>query len=56
MKLSVIICTFNPRVDYLERALAALRAQTVPANRWELIAVDNNSSAPSADPGPSPSS
>lgn len=48
MKLSVIICTFNPRVDYLERALAALRAQTVPAHRWELIVVDNNSVPPVA--------
>jgi glycosyltransferase involved in cell wall biosynthesis len=44
MKLSVIICTFNPRRAYLERTLAALRAQTLPASEWELIIVDNNSS------------
>lgn len=44
MKLSVIICTFNPRRPYLERTLAALRAQTLPAAQWELVLVDNNSS------------
>lgn len=44
MKLSVIICTYNPRRIYLERTLAALRAQTLPASQWQLIVVDNNSS------------
>ena len=48
MKLSVIICTFNPRRPYLERTLAALRAQMLPAAQWELILVDNNSSPPLA--------
>lgn len=43
MKLSVIICTFNPRRDYLIRTLAALHAQTLPSENWELIVVDNNS-------------
>jgi glycosyltransferase involved in cell wall biosynthesis len=43
MKLSVIICTFNPRRDYLARTLAALRAQSLPRSEWELIIVDNNS-------------
>jgi glycosyltransferase involved in cell wall biosynthesis len=42
--LSVIICTYNPRRDYLERTLAALRAQSQPPG--ELILVDNNSSPP----------
>jgi len=45
-ELSVIICTFNPRRDYLGRTLAALRAQTQPAGTWELIVVDNNSVPP----------
>jgi len=46
--LSVIICTYNPRRDYLERTLAGLRAQTQPGDTWELILVDNNSSPPLA--------
>lgn len=48
MHLTVIICTFNPRREYLERTLAALRAQTLPAAQWDLIVVDNNSSPPLA--------
>ena len=44
--VSVIICTFNPRRDYLERTLAGLRRQTHPAADWELIVVDNNSTPP----------
>jgi glycosyltransferase involved in cell wall biosynthesis len=41
--LSVIICTHNPRAEYLRRTLSSLRAQTEPADRWELILVDNGS-------------
>jgi glycosyltransferase involved in cell wall biosynthesis len=44
MKLSVIICTHNPRPDYLSRTLAGLRAQTLPADEWELLLIDNASS------------
>jgi glycosyltransferase involved in cell wall biosynthesis len=44
MKLSVLICTFNPRREYIARTLAALRAQTLLRAAWELIVVDNNSS------------
>ena len=46
---SVIICTHNPRQEYLRRVLVALRAQTLPSDRWELIVVDNASSQPVAD-------
>jgi glycosyltransferase involved in cell wall biosynthesis len=46
--LTVIICTHNPRQDYLQRALAALRAQTLPVQEWELIVVDNASAQPVA--------
>lgn len=46
MKLSVIICTFNPRREYLSRTLAALEAQNLPPKEWELIVVDNSSSPP----------
>jgi glycosyltransferase involved in cell wall biosynthesis len=41
--LSVIICTHNPRADYLRRVLGALRVQTLTAEQWELLLVDNAS-------------
>ena len=43
---SVIICAHNPRADYLERTLAALRAQTLPREAWELLLIDNASAEP----------
>lgn len=46
--LSVIICTHNPRADYLSRCIAALKAQTLPAEAWELVVVDNLSDEPLA--------
>jgi glycosyltransferase involved in cell wall biosynthesis len=48
LEFSVIICTHNPREDYLRRALEALRAQTLPARDWELLLVDNASEKPLA--------
>ncbi len=44
MQFSVIICAHNPRSDYLGRALRALREQTFPMSKWELLLVDNRSS------------
>ena len=44
--VSVIICAHNPRADYLQRVLEALRAQTLPKERWELLVIDNASSEP----------
>jgi hypothetical protein len=41
--LSVIICTHNPRQDYLDRVLNALREQTLSSEHWELLLVDNAS-------------
>lgn len=41
--VSVVICTHNPRRDYLDRVLEALRSQTLPLDRWELLLVDNAS-------------
>lgn len=41
--IAVIICTHNPRRDYFERTLAALRAQTLAGESWELIVIDNAS-------------
>ena len=46
MQLSVIICSHNPREDYLERTLAGLKTQTLPVEHWELLLIDNASSAP----------
>lgn len=41
--VSVITCTHNPRPDYLERVLGALRVQTLGRRNWEYIVVDNAS-------------
>ena len=46
LALSVIVCTHNPRPDYLRRALDALRAQTLAMDQWELILIDNCSDTP----------
>src|SRR5262249_46007012 len=43
IELSVIICTHNPRKDYLRRVLEALRKQNLCTERWELLLVDNAS-------------
>jgi hypothetical protein len=43
MEASVIICSRNPRVDYLERVLDGLRHQTLDRAGWELLLVDNGS-------------
>src|SRR5262245_39522493 len=48
MKLSVIVPTHNPRLDYLERVLAGLRGQTLPMDQWELVVIDNRSERPLA--------
>lgn len=41
--LSVIVCTHNPRRDFLGRALDALQAQSLSRDCWELLLVDNAS-------------
>jgi glycosyltransferase involved in cell wall biosynthesis len=43
---SVVICTHNPRPEYLRRVLEALARQTLPKERWELLLVDNASERP----------
>jgi glycosyltransferase involved in cell wall biosynthesis len=45
---SVIICSHNPRGDYFQRCLGALRNQRLPHNQWELVVVDNRSDEPLA--------
>jgi hypothetical protein len=46
--LSVLICSHNPRADFLRRTLDALKEQTLPLQDWELILVDNASANPLA--------
>jgi hypothetical protein len=41
--LTVVIPTYNPRLDHFQRVLASLREQTVPESNWDLLVVDNNS-------------
>jgi glycosyltransferase involved in cell wall biosynthesis len=41
--ISVIICTHNPRVDYLQRTLDGLKAQTLSRDQWEFLLIDNAS-------------
>jgi glycosyltransferase involved in cell wall biosynthesis len=43
MQTSLIMCSHNPRPDYLRRALDALRAQTLPVSDWEFLLLDNAS-------------
>lgn len=42
-QVSVILCTHNPRADYLRRAFDSLRNQTCSLATWELLVVDNAS-------------
>ncbi|MBC8012403.1 MAG: glycosyltransferase [Burkholderiales bacterium] len=46
MKLTVAICTRNPRRDHLDRVLRALAAQTLPADAWTLLLIDSASEPP----------
>jgi len=46
IKISVIICTHNPREDYLRRTLEALEKQSLPNDQWELLLIDNASAEP----------
>ena len=49
MITSLILCTHNPRPDYLAATVEGLRAQTLPGDRWEFLLIDN-ASAPGRDP------
>jgi hypothetical protein len=42
--ISVIICTHNPRRDYLSLVLERLKAQTLNLTQWEVLLIDNASS------------
>ena len=42
-EISVIICAHNPRQEFLERTLNALKEQSLEYEKWHLILVDNAS-------------
>lgn len=44
--LTVVVPTYNPRMDHFERVLRSLREQTQPLSDWDLLVVDNNSTTP----------
>jgi glycosyltransferase involved in cell wall biosynthesis len=46
--ISVIVCTHNPRPEYLKRVFEALEKQTLPKDRWEMLVIDNLSKEPLA--------
>lgn len=46
LDISVIICSHNPRPQFLCRVLDALRKQTLPMVQWELVLIDNGSQEP----------
>jgi glycosyltransferase involved in cell wall biosynthesis len=46
--ITLIICSHNPRPDYLRRTLDALKAQDLPQDQWEFLLVDNASKEPLA--------
>lgn len=47
--LSVIVPTHRPHAGRLQRTLAGLRRQTLPASDWELLVIDNASPNPIDD-------
>jgi glycosyltransferase involved in cell wall biosynthesis len=47
--VSVILCTHNPRPDYLCRVLTSFRGQTLPPEQWEFLLIDNACEQPLAE-------
>jgi glycosyltransferase involved in cell wall biosynthesis len=45
-RVSVVLCTYNPRADLLAEVLGALARQTLPPRLFEVVVVDNNSTSP----------
>jgi len=46
MLLSVIICSHNPKHEFLNRTLQALKEQSLHDQSWELLLIDNASNQP----------
>jgi glycosyltransferase involved in cell wall biosynthesis len=47
-ELSVVLCSHNPKPEYLGRAIDALRQQTLDTGHWEFLLIDNRSESPLA--------
>ncbi len=45
-RISVILCTLNPRLGVMEWVFKGLREQTLPGHQVEVVLVDNNSNPP----------
>lgn len=41
--ISVVICTHNPRQNYIDKVIAALKSQNLSYDQWELLLIDNAS-------------
>lgn len=48
IEASVITCSHNPRSDYLDQVIGALKNQTLNQARWEYLLIDNASDDPLA--------
>jgi len=46
MLISVVLCTYNPNEINISRVLDSILSQDLNHEDWELLVVDNNSSAP----------
>jgi glycosyltransferase involved in cell wall biosynthesis len=46
LQLTVALCTHNPRQDYLDKTLLALKQQSLPCSQWEFLLIDNASHVP----------
>lgn len=44
--MSVIICTHDPRPEYIKRTLLGLKNQSLPTDKWEIVLIDNRSTVP----------
>jgi glycosyltransferase involved in cell wall biosynthesis len=49
--VSVVLCTFNPDHERMQRSIDALAMQTLAQEEWELVIVDNASEAPVREAG-----
>lgn len=47
-RLEVVVCTYNPNLEYLQRTVDGLRKQTLSQELWAFMIVDNASPTPVA--------
>jgi hypothetical protein len=44
--LTVVTCTHDPRPDYINRVIEALKLQSLSCEQWEYLLIDNRSTTP----------